>query len=212
MLWKYRRSAILCFPDSLNAGLRSAPAHARDRKAMAAMRLFHYSDDPTIKVFEPRPVQVPVVRPKGFEWLNGALVWAIDEAREPMYLFPRECPRILVWTTSNTTAADHDRWFGGRSCRVIAHIEWAWLDRLITEVVYRYEMPMSNFEDLHDAGMWVSRVRVEPIGIEPLNNLPAKLQAHGVELRIMETLAPLKAAWNTSLHVSGIRLRNAQAW
>ena len=123
MLWKYRRSAILCFPDSLNAGLRSAPAHARDRKAMAAMRLFHYSDDPTIKVFEPRPVQVPVVRPKGFEWLNGALVWAIDEAREPMYLFPRECPRILVWATSNTTAADHDRWFGGRSCRVIAHID-----------------------------------------------------------------------------------------
>jgi hypothetical protein len=176
------------------------------------MRLFHFTDDPTIKVFEPRPVQVPVGRPKGFEWLNGALVWAIDEAREPMYLFPRECPRILVWATPNTTAADHDRWFGGRSCRVIAHIEWAWLDRLMTEVVYRYEMPISNFEDLHDAGMWVSRVRVEPIGIEPLNNLPAKLHAHGVELRIMETLTPLKAAWNTSLHVSGIRLRNARAW
>jgi hypothetical protein len=45
------------------------------------MRLFHFTDDPTIKVFEPRPVQVPVGRPKGFEWLNGALVWAIDEAR-----------------------------------------------------------------------------------------------------------------------------------
>ena len=51
------------------------------------MRLFHYSDDPTIKVFEPRPVQVPVGRPKGFEWLNGALVCAIDKAREPMYHF-----------------------------------------------------------------------------------------------------------------------------
>jgi hypothetical protein len=177
-----------------------------------AMRLFHFSDDSEIAVFEPRPVRVPIQRPKGFEWLNGPLVWAIDEAREPMYLFPRECPRVLVWATPETTSEDHSQWFGERSCRVIAHIEWAWLHRLTTEIIHRYEMPASHFEDLGDAGMWVSRIRVEPLGIVVLEDLPAELQSRGVELRIMETLAPLKAVWNTSLHVSGIRLQNARAW
>jgi hypothetical protein len=28
----------------------------------------------------------------------------------------------------------------------------------------------------------------------------------------MESLAPLRDVWSTSLHASGIRLRNAQGW
>ena len=35
---------------------------------------------------------------------------------------------------------------------------------------------------------------------------------HGVELRPMDDLAPLKGLWSTSLHASGIRLRNAVGW
>ena len=54
------------------------------------MRLFHYSEDPSIVVFEPRPVRVPAARRAGFEWLNGPLVWAIDEPHSILYLFPRE--------------------------------------------------------------------------------------------------------------------------
>lgn len=52
------------------------------------MRLFHYSDDPGIAVFEPRPVRVPVDRPRGQEWLNGPLVWAIDGPHGILYPFP----------------------------------------------------------------------------------------------------------------------------
>jgi hypothetical protein len=177
-----------------------------------AMRLFHFSNDPAIPVFEPRPVRVPAPRPPALEWLNGPLVWAIDEEHEPMYLFPRECPRILMWATPKTTKEDLSRWLGDSSRRMVAHVERAWLDRLKTGIAHRYEMPPSCFEDLKDAGMWVSRVRVEPLGLETLHDLPSELQARNVELKIMETLAPLKAAWNTSLHVSGVRLRNAQAW
>src|SRR5580692_5650473 len=80
--------------------------------SMRAPRLFHFSDDPAIAVFTPRPVRVPAERGPGREWLNGPLVWAIDEPRQPMYLFPRDCPRILLWLTPQTTEADKALWWG----------------------------------------------------------------------------------------------------
>jgi hypothetical protein len=176
------------------------------------MRLFHFSDDPEIAVFVPRPVLVPTVRPAGREWLNGPLVWAIDEIHQPMYLFPRDCPRILLWPTPDTTAEDYAQWWGGSSRRVIAYIERVWLDRLRDAVLHRYELPITSFEDIRDAGMWVSKTQVVPTGIETLRDLPAELRAQDVELRVTESLVPLKNAWRTSLHASGIRLRNARGW
>ena len=97
-------------------------------------------------------------------------------------------------------------------CRAIAHIEKEWLVRLETASLHRYQLPETSFEDLHDAGMWVSRTPVAPIHVETLCDLPAELRAQGVELRVMESLSPLKEVWKTSLHVSGIRLRNARDW
>ena len=91
------------------------------------MRLFHFSDDPDIAIFEPRPVRVPAQRRVGEEWLNGPLVWAIDAWHQPMYLFPRECPRILLWPTPQTTDDDRRIWWGDSSARIIANIERAWL-------------------------------------------------------------------------------------
>jgi len=176
------------------------------------MRLFHFSDNPNIGFFTPGPVRIPAERPTGREWLNEPLVWAIDELHQPMYLFPRECPRILYWPTLNTTPQDYERWWGERSCRAIAHIEWAWFDRLGTESLHRYELPKASFENIHDAGTWVSRASVTPVNVETLCDLPEELRAQDVELRVMESLTPLKEVWNTSLHVSGIRLRNAQDW
>lgn len=176
------------------------------------MRLFHFSDDPDIAAFEPRPVAIPSPRPPGRDWLNGPLVWAIDEPHQPLYLFPRDCPRILVWPRADTTADDMDRWFADRACRMIAHIEAAWLERLRETTLYRYELPWAGFEDLGDAGMWVSRQAAAPIRMDAVKDLPGALHAAGVELRIMTSLTPLRDVWSTSLHASGIRLRNAQGW
>lgn len=67
------------------------------------MRLFHFSEDPTIVTFAPRAVVVPSRRSPGKEWLNGPLVWAIQESLDFMYLFPRDCPRILTWAIDETT-------------------------------------------------------------------------------------------------------------
>ena len=176
------------------------------------MRLFHFSDNLDIDIFIPRPVRISVERPLGMAWLNGPLVWAIDEKHQPMYLFPRECPRVLLWTTPGTTTGDHDYWWQGSRSKVLAYIEEAWLGRVQGETIYRYEMPSSTFEDLDDAGMWVSKVAVKPSRLEALSNLPKEHQAYDVELRVLENLLPLKEVWNSSLHASGIRLRNAQRW
>jgi len=175
-------------------------------------RLYHFSEEPCIDRFEPRPVAVRALRPPGKDWLNGPLVWAIDEAHQAMYLFPRECPRILLWPVESTTEADRSRWFGATGARIVAHIESAWLERLCAAVLYRYSLPPESFTDLEDAGMWVSRETVTPVAVEIMDDLPAALRASGVELRVLPSLRPLHGVWETTLHASGIRLRNAAGW
>jgi hypothetical protein len=176
------------------------------------MRLFHFSDDPAIARFEPRPVRVPSPRPPGRDWLNGPLVWAIEEARQAMYLFPRDCPRILLWPTSATTAEDKARFWGASQARTIAYVEEASLGDIAGATIHRYDLPADSFESLDDAGMWISRAGVTPLGMETLAELPRVLTEQGVELRPLPSLAGLRDAWSTSLHVSGIRLRNARSW
>jgi len=174
------------------------------------MRLFHFSNDPDIKVFEPRPVRIPSIRPAGREWLNGPLVWAIDDDHDFMYLFPRDCPRILIWATPETPEAERRRWL--RDCRAAAYVERRWLERLEGETVHRYELPVADFEDLGDAGMWVARKAVAPLEHVAMSQLDREFAPRGVELRAVDSLRPLKSLWDTGLHVSGIRLRNAGDW
>ena len=176
------------------------------------MRLYHFSDNPNIDRFVPRPVRVPVERPAGCEWLNGPLVWGIESSHQAVYLFPRNCPRILLWAIPGSTSKDIETWWRGSPCKKLAYIERAWLERVKTAVIYRYELPIKLFQDLNDAGMWVSEEEVKSLRMDVLDDLTLELKTHEVELRIVESLIPLKEVWRTSLHASGIRLRNAQGW
>jgi hypothetical protein len=176
------------------------------------VRLFHFSDEPDIALFRPRPVRVAVERPAGQDWLNGPLVWSIDACHAPLYLFPRECPRIVIWPTAHTRSEDRDAWFGACAARAIAYIERDWLARVESGVVFRYHLPVDSFEAIDDVGMWVSRDTVTPTRVDRLDRLVAELAARDVELRVLDRLTPLKAVWQSSLHASGIRLRNAQDW
>jgi len=175
-------------------------------------RLFHFSEDDSIEVFEPRPVGVPSRRAAGLEWLNGPLVWVIDDWHQPMYLFPRDCPRILMWPKDDTTEQDIERYMGASTARMIAYVERRWLRALETQTLYRYELPASQFTSLDDAGMWVASVAVKPLARHRVDDLPARLAGSGVELRVLDVLTSLRNAWRSSLHVSGIRLRNATSW
>lgn len=172
--------------------------------------LFHFSEDPTITRFVPRQVRIPSNRPQGMEWLNGPLVWAIDAWHQPMYLFPRECPRILVWPKAITTESDRRAYFGDSNARMLAYIEPPWQQTVAESLLFRYELPAESFTSLDDAGMWVSRKTVIPIGRAGIGDLPAALRHSGVELRIVPALTALFLVWETTLHASGIRLRNAR--
>lgn len=175
-------------------------------------RLFHFSDDPTIERFVPRPVRVASERPTGMGWLNGPLVWTVSEARQALYLFPRECPRIVLWPTADTTEADRARWWGPSDAPMLAHIEQGWLERLRTAALYRYELPADGFAAVNEDWAWVSETTVDPIGMEPCGDLEAALAHQGADLRVLPNLTPLRHVWSTTLHASGIRLRNATCW
>ena len=176
------------------------------------MRLFHFSEEPDITEFIPRPVKVSVDRPAGMEWLNGPLVWAIAETHQKLYLFPRECPRIVLWATPNTREADVQYWLQGNRSVSIAYIEKAWLRSFQEADIIRYEFQRQHFIDIDDAGMWVSKKINYPVSCVVFSDLFSKLKENDTELRVVDSLVPLKAVWRSSVHASGIRLRNAQGW
>lgn len=178
--------------------------------------LYHFSEEPGIPVFEPR---IMPSRPE----ITVPLVWAIDEPHQFMYLFPRDCPRILLWPLPTTTDEERDRWFGRTEARALAHIEYGWLERLRSTRLYRYAMPnppaepesrgAAGFVSLDDAGMWVSRETVVPSRVDVIDDLVEALREQGVELRILDRLTPMRGLWETTtLHWSSIRMRNARDW
>lgn len=179
-----------------------------------AMRpaLFHFSEDPDIRVFVPRPVRVGIDRGAARAWLNGPLVWAIAADFCLLYLFPRDCPRIVIWPTAETTPEDRQAWFGDVTGRAVAYVEEAWAERIAGGTIQRYRMPPGTFEPAGDPGAWVSRHAIVPECRDTLRNLPAAMAAAGLELRILPRLKPLAPVWTSTLHASGIRLRNAQDW
>lgn len=178
------------------------------------MHVYHFSDRDGIEEFVPRALVQD--RPPGQEWLNEPLVWAIDAWHAPLYYFPRDCPRIVAWPTADTTPADRALWFGDRDAHMLAHIEWTWLEPLRTAALYRYTFDAGPFRALPgphmSPGTWVSAAAVRPIATEPVGPLLDALRDANVELRVMPSLAPLRNAWDSTLHVSGVRLRNARDW
>lgn len=176
-------------------------------------RLFHFSEDPSIGVFVPQPVAVPAERPPGMDWLNGPLVWAVTEERQASYLFPRDCPRIILWPLPTTSDEDRAEWFGDHDWTAIAHIESAWLDRVRAAELYRYELPPESFEGIGgDPWMLICRTTVTPVSVQPCGDLLEHLADLRVDVRVMDSLVPLRNVWDTTLHASGIRLRHADGW
>lgn len=179
-----------------------------------AGELYHFSEEPTIGLFDPRAVTKASARPPGREWLNGPLVWAIDDWHAPMYLFPRDCPRILIWPLPETTEEDRTTWWSGArdGTRMLAYIEHAWLARIGKTTIYRYQLPAETFACLEDAGMHLGKSAVTPLRIDAISDLPAALRLADVELRPVDSLTPFRGVWDSTLHASGIRLRNASGW
>ena len=165
--------------------------------------LYHFSEDPHVERFVPRPVRIS---PSDEE-----LVWGIDGLNCHLYYFPRDCPRVVISKSSRTSAEDAETFFGHTTAGVIGAIESHWLERLRTTTIYRYTLPPEGFALRNEiAGYWVSRQEIRPIAVEPISDLMAELIGAGVELRIMPSLAPMRDAVIASTVEFGIiRWRNA---
>ena len=168
------------------------------------MPLYHFSEDPNIRLFEPH------VAPTSVE--SEPFVWAIDEWHAPMYYLPRDCPRACFWPGPQTTPGDRERWFGGIAARMVIAVETEWLPAIRSAALYRYTLPEATFR-LNDAtaGHWVSRQAVAPLAVEPVGDLLNALLAADVELRVTPRLVEMwKRVIASSLEFSGTRMRNAR--
>src|SRR4051794_4232439 len=165
--------------------------------------VYHFSEEPNIGVFHPRPpLAHPDVEP---------LVWAIDAHHAPLYWFPRDCPRVTFWAGPETAQEVIERFLGQSAAARVHAIECGWLERVRTARVYVYRFPSAAFEPLADAdGHWVSRGTMVPLAVEPVGDLLARHADAEIELRITPSLWPLHAAVVPSgLRFSSVRLRNA---
>lgn len=167
------------------------------------MRLYHFSEDPTISEFAPHRAPTSL--------LDEPLVWAIDEWHAPMYYFPRNCPRACYWPSAATTEADRERWMGDSQVRMVIAVESVWMERIRTVRLYRYELPDETFEMMDaTAGFHVSRSTVVPLAVDPVGDLLSALAAAHVELHPIPSLGGLwRLIIASTLQFSGTRLRNA---
>jgi len=165
--------------------------------------LWHFSEDPSLGRFRPRPAAADPAKPP--------LVWAVDTRHAPMFWFPRDCPRGCVWPVTATTAEDLERFFGQTSATRIHVIEADWLERLRACRLYAYQLPAQNFRP-HDVvgGYWIGDEEVNALDRVDVGDLLAAHVSAGIELRVTPSIWPF---WSrvaaSSLEFSGSRLRNA---
>jgi len=164
--------------------------------------LHHFSEDPTIRRFVPH---VPASNPT-----QAPAVWAIDTAHAPLYWFPRDCPRVTVWPRDESERPAFEERFGTTAPRLHA-VEAAWLERMRTVDLYRYDLPATTFRRWEEAsGQWISRAEVVPSTVEPVGDLLALHERAGIELRVVESLWPLRElAISNEWDFSIVRMRNA---
>ena len=163
--------------------------------------LFHVSEEPGIKLFEPRASQ----------YVEEPVVWAIDSDHLRNYLLPRECPRVTFYAGAKTTSADVDRFLG--SSPAVVAVESRWLDRLRSCQLYCYHLPAETFACIDEcAGYFVSRKSVVPASVEFFDDPIAELLKRGVELRFLPSLWSLRdAVVGSTLQFSLIRMLNASS-
>ncbi len=162
--------------------------------------LWHVSENDSISRFEPH-VAATSDREEAF-------VWAVDTRHQPLYWFPRECPRACFWADARTTAEDAALLQGFD--RVHA-VETGWVDRMRATRVVAYRLPEDSFVHEGD-GFWVSTDTVEPLELVELGDLLQQHELAGIHLREVPSIWPLwERVAGSTLEFSGIRLRNAAA-
>jgi hypothetical protein len=185
------------YPEQMLAR-EPAPPHEGE----GPFALWHFSEDPSLRRFEPH---VPATNPH-----DPPLVWAVDTRHAPLFWFPRDCPRGCAWPVSTTTAADHERFFGQSDASRIHVIEAGWLDRVQACRLYAYRLPRGPFRPHWVGGYWVSDQVVEAAAPVVVDDLLARHARAGIELRITPSIWPFwRQVTGSTLEFSGSRLHTA---
>ena len=170
------------------------------------MRLYHVSDQPGIRLFEPRPALYPGAG------VSDNVVWAVDEEHLHNYLLPRDCPRVTFCATQHSDPVDVQRLIGPGGARYVVAIESRWLPEIQRQYLYKYELDPQDFTVLDEgAGYYISRRAAVPISETKIADILGALVEHDVELHIMASLWELReAVIHSTLQYSIIRMRNAR--
>jgi hypothetical protein len=170
------------------------------------VRLYHVSDQPGIRLFEPRPAPYHGVG------ITGDVVWAVDENHLHNYLLPRDCPRVTFYATGQSDPADVGRLVGPGRDRYVVAIESHWLPEIQRQCLYKYELDPGDFTVFDEgAGYYISHQAVTPLSEIKIDDVLSVLLEHDVELRIMTSLWELReAVIHSTLQYSIIRMKNAR--
>ena len=188
------------YPEHL---LAREPAPAWDGEGPFA--LWHFSEDPGLGLFRPRP---RAESPGGPE-----LVWAVDTRHAPLFWFPRDCPRGCIWPVSATTPEDRERFFGQGVANRVHVMEAGWLSRMRDCRLYAYRLPTEAFRPHEVGGYWVAGQAVDAIEQVVIDDLMARHADAGIELRITPSIWPFwNRVTNSTVEFSGMRLRHSAAY
>ncbi len=170
------------------------------------IKLYHISDKPGIKRFDPRPA------PSQSAKQEGLMVWAIDYAHLHNYLLPRDCPRVTFYVDENSDPKDIERLMAGTTAKHVIAIETRWFPKIQKHCLYQYEFDSKVFTLVDEiAGYWILRKPVIPLTETKIDDILSALLEHDVELRIMPSLWKLReAVINSTLAYSIIRMNKAQ--
>ena len=150
------------------------------------MRLFHVSEEAQIERFVPRIPQRDDLDK------NIGLVWAIDEARLPNYLLPRNCPRVTYHIGKNTNESDMKKFFSSPGHVHTVVVEGRWYKTIKKTTLYVYEFHTDDFVLQDDvAGYYVSTSVQVPKAKYTITDLFTELINRHVEIRIVDNLWPL---------------------
>ncbi|BCJ96657.1 hypothetical protein acsn021_42260 [Anaerocolumna cellulosilytica] len=170
------------------------------------MRLFHVSEESSIKIFYPRLPLRKDLDP------NTGLIWALHERCLPNFLTPRDCPRIAYHSESTTTPEDRDKFLSSQSCKHVVVVEHSWYDIIKQTTLYLYEFDATSFE-LQDetAGYYVSKSSQIPINKIVVTDIMKELRERNVELRFVDSLWDMASAiQKSSMKWSLCRMANAK--
>ncbi|MDF2724933.1 MAG: hypothetical protein K0Q59_4608 [Paenibacillus sp.] len=172
---------------------------------MKPKELYHFSEEPHISLFRPRPAAAYPERPP--------VVFALDREHCPHYWFPRDCPRVIYWRCERTTEEDAKTFTAHTTASKIIVVESGWLERIRRTPLYVYTFDGDSFEPMDSsAGYYVSTREVVPLGVEPVGDLIGKLLAEeDVELRFAPSLRLIRdSVIASTMDFSIIRFRNAR--